>query len=71
MGSDQPDLFNLPPTRLEEVTLHDWDVKHHALARQLHAEASPERQAAWWSSIIQGLRAYRAKRRKEALKGTP
>ena len=25
MESDQPDLFNLPPTRIQDVTLRQWD----------------------------------------------
>ena len=70
MESDQPDLFNLPPTRIEEVTLREWDTgPHQVLCRQLHAEASSERQAAWWAGCLAEILAYR--RQKEALKGTP
>lgn len=35
----QLDLLDQPPTRLQDVTVQDWDWKHYALARELHDKA--------------------------------
>ena len=64
MSTEQPDLFDLAPQRIEDVTLHQWDCgPHHALARLLHAQATPERKAAWWAAIIMKLRADRRRKK--------
>jgi hypothetical protein len=49
----QLELLDLPPTRLQDVTLRDWDTgKHQALYRQLYHRAPMCICITWWLGIM-------------------
>ena len=55
----QLSFLDQAPKRLQDITMQDWDWRHHTLARQLYQEAPLCICWLWWWGILAEMRGHK------------